>query len=628
MTILHETILNLSLDDLRQWAGSKILNRGKSYQNNVYDLARTEDGGLLAWVSGTDDYETWVGVDDDGGLDHFCTCPYDWGVCKHAVALLLTGLAEVKDGAEISLADDDRMEFFAVSEDDEDDGYDDCGQSHNDTTAVSSILQKMKKAELLAMLTGFAQQYPEVKRDILETDQLQSGDIEKLVCSLATEIDEVTSEEAYYNHWRDEGSLPDYDHIHQQLSALLNKGHADEVVKLGKQLWQQGSEQVGHSHDDGQTAEEVAGCMDIIFAAVESSSMTKTEQLLWSIDIFLEDDYSLSDAGREYIYAEHYRKEHWQEVTSVLQDRLDKTRKPTGSDDYSGRYHREQVMNWLITAFEESGREELVLPLLEKEAHTVQCYGRVVDILLDDGKVAQAREWCIKGYERTKNSAAHIASSLQKKLRELARQDNKPELAASYLAQDFFASPGLQNYLDLQKACKEIECWPNVHAGIMKYLENGQRPDLSGRKSWPLPAPDVVPGEQRFQPDFPIHGVLIDIAIHEKRLDDVVALYRQQKGQNRLHGSRDKQIAEAVAKSHPEVSLAIWQRLALGQINLVKPAAYEVAATYLGKMRRVYEQTEQLAIWQDLITAIRTEHKRRRRLLEVLDSLIGKRLID
>ena len=169
----------------------------------------------------------------------------------------------------------------------------------------------------------------------------------------------------------------------------------------------------------------------------------------------------------------------------------------------------------------------------------------------------------------------------------------------------------------------------DVQATVMDYLEKGERPDLAGKKKgWPLPPPEVNAVKDRFQPDFPVYAVLIDIGIHEKRLDDVVALYQRQSQKNRWMSSGDEEVAKAVATSHPDVALTIWHRLALSQIGQVKPAAYEVAATYLGKMRRVYQQTEQLTQWQRIITAIRTEHKRKRRLLEALDSLEGKRLID
>ncbi|MBU3982220.1 MAG: hypothetical protein KJ985_01780 [Proteobacteria bacterium] len=74
---MNESLLSLTWEDLRQWAGSTIMGRGKTYIKNVSDLARTESGGLIAWVAGTEDYATNVEADEDGELDWFCSCPYD-----------------------------------------------------------------------------------------------------------------------------------------------------------------------------------------------------------------------------------------------------------------------------------------------------------------------------------------------------------------------------------------------------------------------------------------------------------------------------------------------------------------------------------------------------------------------
>lgn len=51
---------DLTWNDLEEWAGSKIVSRGKSYphQGRVSELAQTEDGGLIAWVDGSDRYAT------------------------------------------------------------------------------------------------------------------------------------------------------------------------------------------------------------------------------------------------------------------------------------------------------------------------------------------------------------------------------------------------------------------------------------------------------------------------------------------------------------------------------------------------------------------------------------------
>lgn len=81
MRRVEKMLKALTTEDLRQWAGTKIFNRGKSYLENVDGLCRTDDGALAAWVYGSDEYATSVGLDPDGELEYLCTCPYEDGPC-------------------------------------------------------------------------------------------------------------------------------------------------------------------------------------------------------------------------------------------------------------------------------------------------------------------------------------------------------------------------------------------------------------------------------------------------------------------------------------------------------------------------------------------------------------------
>ena len=75
--------------ELEDWAGATIAARGQSYQRSqrVTNLARTSEGGVVAWVQGTHRYATLVDMDEQG-LSSACTCPYE-DTCKHAVAVVL-----------------------------------------------------------------------------------------------------------------------------------------------------------------------------------------------------------------------------------------------------------------------------------------------------------------------------------------------------------------------------------------------------------------------------------------------------------------------------------------------------------------------------------------------------------
>jgi uncharacterized Zn finger protein len=91
-----DSFADLTWDDLEQWVGGKILARGQRYQGQgrVSELAATSDGGLVAWVSGTEEYATKVVMEEEGRPDSVCTCPYAIN-CKHGVAVVLKDPLEI-----------------------------------------------------------------------------------------------------------------------------------------------------------------------------------------------------------------------------------------------------------------------------------------------------------------------------------------------------------------------------------------------------------------------------------------------------------------------------------------------------------------------------------------------------
>ena len=79
----------LTDEDLDRWAGPRVHKRGQGYVDRVSGLQRTGDEELVAWVRGTRRYATLVHLDEGGEHEWLCTCPSEWGPCKHAVAVVL-----------------------------------------------------------------------------------------------------------------------------------------------------------------------------------------------------------------------------------------------------------------------------------------------------------------------------------------------------------------------------------------------------------------------------------------------------------------------------------------------------------------------------------------------------------
>ena len=234
------------------------------------------------------------------------------------------------------------------------------------------------------------------------------------------------------------------------------------------------------SNDDGDTATAIAECMEVVLAAVPRSSLTPPQQLMWVIDHALMDEFSLLESGGKMLESGAYTQIHWREVADFLEARLKSIARPA-SAAFSETYRRNGVLDMLLDAFERSGRRKEIIPLLEKEADSCSCYGKLVDALLAAGEKEKARLWCIRGFERTVENASGIAAELQGRLREMADKEKKYDLAASYRAEDFFSSASLKTYTELRKAAEKAKFWPSVRGCVLRYLETGQRPDPSGK---------------------------------------------------------------------------------------------------------------------------------------------------
>ena len=281
MKSINTILRKLTFDDLRDWAGETILNRGNSYVKRVDQLSRTEDNTLAAWVTGGEQYATSVRVDKAGHFEYFCTCPYSWGPCKHTVAVIQAAVGYVKRKETIPLLDEANNLHEALygdmEENDEwldeewEDDYSVDNSAPRYTKAqakVGKILEDKSREELLNLLINLSGRFPDVRKHIVEKEQLASGQVDKLVRALRSEIRDLTAEPAWYNHWRGEGSLPDFSHVEEQLRALASRNHSDAVLQLGAELWTRGNAQVEQSDDEGETAMAVAACLEAVLGAL------------------------------------------------------------------------------------------------------------------------------------------------------------------------------------------------------------------------------------------------------------------------------------------------------------------------------------------------------------------------
>jgi len=641
-----KTLSDLTWAELEAWAGSRIVSRGKSYQKSgsVRDLARTSDGGLLAWVRGSRNYATKAAL-EKGRLSSDCTCPYE-GTCKHAVAVVLEYLDCLKKKADVPLAnvDDDRLSLLedaslawedhedCVDFDEDDDEYRDedddlIPEAERALAGIEAALGKKSKQELQATLSGILKSHPELKKELgFARPTPGKKGCAALTKSVTKAIVMISSEPAWRDYWKHTGQTPDYSPVRDGLKRLLDEGCPDDVVRLGEKLFTRGVEQLEHSHDEGETATELSDTMPIVFKALAKCSLSDTDKLERAVDFVLRDDYDLCRGADEFLQR-RFGKKSWSELADRLLTRLREMKPETGEGAFSRDYNRDHLSGEVIRAMENAGRADEAIGLCLREAEATGSYERLVRKLRQADRTAEAEEWIRKGVKETQNKLPGIAASLKSALLEMRQEKKDWPFVSALRAEDFFQNPGLKTFKDLQTACARAKAWPEVRSACMVFLETGVYP--GDKAGWPLPDTGFGKPEKLRREKPPFTDTLIDIAISEKRIDDVLRWYDIQKQRaNAWFGShRDDVVANAVTGKYPDRAIAIWKTIAEGLIAQAKVGAYSEAVAYLKKVRQALDRTGRAAEWASYLAALTEANKRKPRLVEMLNVLSNKPII-
>jgi len=670
----------LSWDDLTEWAGPRSVSRGRAYQSQrrVDDLAISEDGWLLASVTGGQRYAVTVWCDPErkkgGALYSRCTCPVGADGCKHAVAVVAEYLELLGEEVEIPAADADDERWAMLSgEHDEGDDVDDVDDLDSDDDEevdqprrapssgkgkrarqigddkIRKHIDAKSREELVALLWSLTERFPELREEFRDRIALGEGNVDRLVMQARKELKSVVSQAGWRNSWTGEGHTPDYSRLKHRLERLLELGQPDSVVRLGPEIMALGMEQIGQSDDEGETAEALGECMPVIFQALAASTLAPARKLLFAIDAQLRDDYSVVEEAANIVLEMPVEQAAWSEVADLLTQRL-KTPVQAG-DSFHRKYQRERIGNWLIHALKRAGREEDVLAVCEREARTTNSYERLVKLHVDAKRYDEAERWAAEGIEKTASKLPGIASSLGKLMDEAARLRGRWEIVTAHAAWEFFANPGREKFHQLTTAAAKAGCQESVRGFALGYLETGVSPffsvlhkgvrELEVRKGWPLPVPAyLVPlfrhAAASHASDHPQYDVLIDMAIADQRPDEVLRWYdamragrKQQRGFSTWIGDSDyaDRVAAAVAGSHPDRALEIYRQRVEDNLQRAHVSAYEAVAAYLRKMRPILQSLHREAEWTEALADIQLRYRNRPRFMEILCKLDSRPIL-
>lgn len=592
----------------------------------------------MAWVQGSTTYATKVYFENDT-LVSVCSCPY-YSVCKHAVAVILEYLDFIENKKNIPQTDrnDERLQLLERgSEDMEDtdniyDASDDGDKVITTDERLSTIpgidnyLEQKSKEELLNMVKGIITHHPEIRDEINYKTRIDTGKPSVLVKAIEKEIAKVSKEPGWQNHWKNIGYTPDYSRVRNGLQKLLDKGHADEIVQLGEKLFSAGVNQIEQSHDEGETADEVADSLKIVFDALGKCSMECVDKMERAVDFGLRDQYGICH-GLEVFWKRKYSKKNWGLLADRLLERISNVENKRQEDSFSRDYQRDRLTDEILRVLGNAGREEEALALCRQEAEKTHSYVRLVKHLRKSGHTAEAEEWICKGIAATYNRWPGIAASLKSELLNIRSLKGDWLYVAALYADDFLERPGLKAFEDLKKASEKAKLWHLIREAMLSFLETGKFPKQSS--GWPLSDTGIEKSDNALAEKAPYINVLIDIAIHEKRTDDVLKwyeVYKQRRGIWPEDALKDS-VASAIGTRYPDKAVAIFKELAERHISMTNVTAYGVGAKYLRKAQRILKQNSRETELNDYLSRLKEANRRKPRCIQILNALSEKPII-
>jgi len=609
----------LTWGDLDEWAGAKALSRGKRYQREgrVRELACLPWGDLIAWVAGTRRYATTVSTDGES-IESRCTCPVG-DSCKHAVAVVLEYLESVKKGLPIPAAAEDDPRLRLLDSD---------ATEHTASSPAPSLrpcLEGLTKEELIDLLETLARHDPHVRTAIDDRRSIAATGAGPLLKALLSEID-AAADERPWGEYRG-GGIPDYSRVQERMETLLSMGHADEVVRAGEVLLQKGIRQVEMVDDEGETIDQIASCMDVVFSALAVSSRPAHEKILYAIDADLKDEYDLC-AGAGRLLAGDFPEEEWGITVDLLLRRLEESSPAQNNDDVTTGYGRDRLVAIAVTALDKAGRQDEATVLQIMEADRTDTYPELVARLLRERRRDEALQWIHRGIHETEETAPGIADELRTMLREMREREGNWPAVAAIRAEAFFHEPTYPAFRCLEEASRRAGVWNGVRDAAMRYLIAGERPP-AGDGAIPGVLPDTGIGVRasRWEITAPVADTLIEIAIAEKKPDEVLRWYdrwEEDEIDRHLRHNLEDRVADAVVDTHPKRAIAIWKKKTERLIAETRLQSYEESLQYVRKLRSHMETPE----WEEYLGELRRKHARKRRFLEVLGRVEDRRIIE
>lgn len=217
---------------------------------------------------------------------------------------------------------------------------------------IDSYLKSLDTSELYNIIYSFSEKHQDVAEYLKVNTLLYRKDIKSLV----NRIHEISS--AVWNGLRSRSRglfIPDYSQLTLTLQALLDAGHADQLLDLGNEIIEECRNQLEENEDsprvhENQVIKAFTPVLEVLKNAALESSLSDEERLLWIFDAALL--YGTEEICQPFIeyLTDDANKDYWDLVVDALLERMEE-------GDFEDTYSP-GAQQWCKYAFECAGRSD------------------------------------------------------------------------------------------------------------------------------------------------------------------------------------------------------------------------------------------------------------------------------
>jgi uncharacterized Zn finger protein len=564
----------------RALASEQSFERGKHYYLDGAISETLRQGMELRGECAGSQYEPYeisITLSARGIKDASCTCPYEYdGICKHAVALLLTYIHQP--------------------------------QAFHLVAPVEEMLKQRSKEELLAIIGAISKQDSKLRSLVELAATAQDASTGKAVDTAAIrksarrvlqyDYEDYRSSRKVAKELRALGQIAD---PFVKANDWLNAGRIyhvllDESVSGYDEMIQQVDENGDIAVVVNEFTEVLGKCLD----KSDADSRTRHAWLETLLDAFAKEveiggiDFAY---GASDIIIKQAGDEEWLWVEARVRTLAN------GSRDWG----LEQFIGFLAKGMGQRGRKseaeglirEIGTPeqqaqLLIKERRIEEAVQMMNDIVESKpGLVTQFADWLLEA--KAKQSALNFILTHERTaswrrdqwLADYYRRHGTPQEAVAAQKTLLVNSPSVEQFKVLQALCHKTKNWPEVRAEVLAGLERAKRFDA-----------------------------LVEIALHEGDVARALEVLPRATGWSATN--LRMKVAEAAEKELPYEAVRLYLERVEQEIAGRSRGSYKIAASYLKKVKPLFIKLHDNEAWVEYIRLLRETHKNLRALQDEL----------